>query len=54
MSDQQKPAGHRVIQNGHPPRGTTKMAYLGPGGRPGNQPPKKTGGPGAGTAIDGA
>ncbi len=37
-----KRPGHRVIVDGTPASGTTKMGYLGEkGGRPGNAPPQK-------------
>ena len=29
---------HKVIVNGHPPAGTTKMGFKGPGGRPADRP----------------
>jgi hypothetical protein len=41
MTEQQKPAGHRVIINGKPASGTTSMGFKGPGGRPANAPPKR-------------
>jgi hypothetical protein len=33
-------AAHKVIIDGTPASGVTKMGHKGPGGRPANQPPK--------------
>jgi len=44
-------AAHKVVVDGTPKAGKTSMGFLGPGGRPADQPFKSS--PGAGKAIDG-